>query len=604
MGRETGATPASRRRSRGGVRPRRGWEEGRGATGAGHSRRRRRCVAASGGKGDKWREGRERARDGREERRQEKGEGPPVVLRRLLLLPERKRFKVKLSRGEHNAVCSSEGGESEINLPAAASLPDSDASKVNPPGPVSSPTPRSSPSRLRSRTATHAPPRLRSRTATPPPAASLPDSDASKVNPPDLLPPAPLANEVAFADGGLPQLGKEIPDKLARGAVGCIICRNVVRWSAPAYAPQAAELASPYWRCPGCQLVYATPPTLAGLHAANSVPELRGTTRRYSIGAGGLRSKRGDTNLPAAASPPDSASKELPDSKDPDTPETFSALPQLAQEIQDKLARGAVECMICYDVVRRSAPVWSCGSCFSIFHLPCTRKWVRSPASAGDASQAGDHASPCWRCPGCQFVYATPAHDLTYTCFCGRRRDPPNDDFLTPHSCGEPCSRPLEKAEPPGAKGEDADATRCPHACVLRCHPGPCPPCKAFAPDRPCPCGKQIIVRLCADRSTPVSCGIPCEQMLPCKRHRYEKVCHTGSCGDCAVVISARCFCAKKNEKLLCREWVVRGSYPRSTACFLPVRCVAAHLPVASIFATWGLVGSASSCRGRSPPLP
>ncbi|CAD6241559.1 unnamed protein product [Miscanthus lutarioriparius] len=189
--------------------------------------------------------------------------------------------------------------------------------------------------------------------------------------------------------------------------------------------------------------------------------------------------------------------QELPDSKDPDTPKTFSTLPQLAQEIQDKLTRGAVECMICYDVVRRSAPVWSCGSCFSIFHLPYKRKWVRSPASTGDASQAGDHASPCWRCPGCQFVYATPAHDLTYTCFCGRRRDPPNDHFLMPHSCSEPCSRPLEKAEPPGAKGEDADTTRCPHVCVLQCHPGlgPCPPCKAFAPDRPCPCGKQIIMR-------------------------------------------------------------------------------------------------------------
>ena len=52
-------------------------------------------------------------------------------------------------------------------------------------------------------------------------------------------------------------------------------------------------------------------------------------------------------------------------------------MPQLVQEIQDKLARGAVECMICYDMVRRSASVWSCASCFSIFHLPCIRKWVR-----------------------------------------------------------------------------------------------------------------------------------------------------------------------------------------------------------------------------------
>lgn len=47
-------------------------------------RRAHRRVAASGGKGEgkgeKWREGRERERDAREEQRRERGEGPPVVL--------------------------------------------------------------------------------------------------------------------------------------------------------------------------------------------------------------------------------------------------------------------------------------------------------------------------------------------------------------------------------------------------------------------------------------------------------------------------------------------------------------------------------------------
>jgi hypothetical protein len=37
---------------------------------------------------------------------------------------------------------------------------------------------------------------------------------------------------------------------------------------------------------------------------------------------------------------------------------------------------------ICYNMVQRTAPVWSCGSCYSIFHLPYIRKWARSPASA------------------------------------------------------------------------------------------------------------------------------------------------------------------------------------------------------------------------------
>ncbi|KAM3214907.1 hypothetical protein ACQJBY_067076 [Aegilops geniculata] len=231
------------------------------------------------------------------------------------------------------------------------------------------------------------------------------------------------------------------------------------------------------------------------------------------------------------------------------------SVPQLVQEIQDKLARGAVECMICYDMVRRSAPVWSCGSCFAIFHLPCIRRWARSPASASD-----DPASDAWRCPGCQSVQDVPARDIAYTCFCRRRRDPPNDLYLTPHSCGEPCSKPLDRADPAAAKGNDDDvAARCPHLCVLQCHPGPCPPCKAFAPERPCPCGKQSITRRCADRSTPVTCGQPCEKLLPCGRHRCDKVCHTGPCGECEVDYPALCFCGKKTETLFCGEMVLKG---------------------------------------------
>lgn len=232
--------------------------------------------------------------------------------------------------------------------------------------------------------------------------------------------------------------------------------------------------------------------------------------------------------------------------------------------------------MICYDMVRRSAPVWSCGSCFSIFHLPCIRKWARSPASVSDAS---DPASS-WRCPGCQSVHDVPARDIAYTCFCGRRRDPPNDLFLTPHSCGEPCSKPLDRTDPAakGASMEDV-ASRCPHVCVLQCHPGPCPPCKAFAPARPCPCGKQSITRRCADRSTPVTCGQQCEQLLPCRRHRCEKICHTGPCGDCEVNFSAQCFCGKKTETLLCGEMVLKGKLSEKDGVFSCSDVCGHHLP-------------------------
>ncbi|XP_047065481.1 NF-X1-type zinc finger protein NFXL1-like [Lolium rigidum] len=269
------------------------------------------------------------------------------------------------------------------------------------------------------------------------------------------------------------------------------------------------------------------------------------------------------------------------------------AVPQLVQEIQDKLAQGAVECMICYDMVGRSAPVWSCASCFAIFHLACTRKWARSPASHSSASAASAASAASWRCPGCQSAQAVPANDIAYACFCGRRRDPPNDLLLTPHSCGHRCSKPLAKTPPAKAASSDA-ATSCPHLCVLQCHPGPCPPCKGHAPAQPCPCGKQqAITRRCADRATPLTCGQHCERLLPCGRHRCEKACHTGPCGDCQVNVSARCFCGRKTETVLCGEMAVKGELSEDQGVF---SCGA--------FCGHGLACGNHACRARCHPGP
>ncbi|MQL71057.1 hypothetical protein Taro_003363 [Colocasia esculenta] len=239
-----------------------------------------------------------------------------------------------------------------------------------------------------------------------------------------------------------------------------------------------------------------------------------------------------------------------------------SSVPQLVQEIQDKLAKGSVECMICYDMVRRSAAIWSCDSCYSIFHLSCIKKWAKSPTSVdvSAASAAAGDVGPGvnWRCPGCQSVQVTLSKDLQYNCFCGRRRDPPNDLYLTPHSCGEPCGKPLDRGPSPTDQ-EGGDSVRCPHLCVLQCHPGPCPPCKAFAPRRQCPCGKQSIVRRCSDRKTPLSCGQKCGKTLRCGRHQCDLVCHTGPCDPCQVLITASCFCKKKTEVVLCGEMAIKG---------------------------------------------
>ncbi|KAI3976464.1 hypothetical protein MKX01_008322 [Papaver californicum] len=230
-----------------------------------------------------------------------------------------------------------------------------------------------------------------------------------------------------------------------------------------------------------------------------------------------------------------------------------SNLPQLVQEIQDKLTKGTVECMICYDMVRRSAPIWSCSSCYSIFHMNCIKKWARAPSSVDLSAEKNQGLN--WRCPGCQSVQLLTSKEIRYLCFCGKRPEPPSDLYLTPHSCGEHCGKPLERQMQNG----DDDDDRCPHVCVLQCHPGPCPPCKAFAPARRCPCGKKMITTRCSDRKSVLTCGQLCNKVLECGRHSCKKICHTGPCERCEVPMDASCFCKKKKEVVLCGEMAMKG---------------------------------------------
>ncbi|KAK9078775.1 hypothetical protein SSX86_002833 [Deinandra increscens subsp. villosa] len=251
------------------------------------------------------------------------------------------------------------------------------------------------------------------------------------------------------------------------------------------------------------------------------------------------------------------------------------SLPQLVQEIQDKLMKGAIECMICYDMVKRSASIWSCSSCFSIFHLHCIKKWARAPTSIDLSAEKNQGFN--WRCPGCQSVQLMSSKDIRYTCFCGKRHDPPSDPYLTPHSCGEPCGRPLEK-EILGSSSRD---DLCPHRCVLQCHPGPCPPCKAFAPPRICPCGKEVVSTRCSDQKSLLTCGQTCGKPLKCLRHNCDKICHVGPCDSCDLLINASCFCKKKTEVVVCGEMTVKGQvnveqdgiFSCSLPCGKPLAC-------------------------------
>ena len=53
-----------------------------------------------------------------------------------------------------------------------------------------------------------------------------------------------------------------------------------------------------------------------------------------------------------------------------------------ARSLIEELIDGSYECMVCCDSIKFNNPVWSCASCFHIFHLPCIRKWAKSEAAS------------------------------------------------------------------------------------------------------------------------------------------------------------------------------------------------------------------------------
>lgn len=49
--------------------------------------------------------------------------------------------------------------------------------------------------------------------------------------------------------------------------------------------------------------------------------------------------------------------------------------------LSQQLTTGQYECMVCCDRVRVKDPVWSCSTCYHIFHLKCIKKWAKIPTN-------------------------------------------------------------------------------------------------------------------------------------------------------------------------------------------------------------------------------
>ncbi|KAI8872691.1 hypothetical protein GQ42DRAFT_119021 [Ramicandelaber brevisporus] len=212
----------------------------------------------------------------------------------------------------------------------------------------------------------------------------------------------------------------------------------------------------------------------------------------------------------------------------------------LATTISHGLTTATYECMVCCDVIKPFQATWGCDSCWAVFHLRCVQKWARrsiaetSLQSDGNAGSSGTE----WTCPSCRA-----GHDVlpeSYKCFCGRSDDPETRKFITPHSCGESCSRPRIQ-------------DHCVHSCSLPCHPGPCPPCPAMI-STSCHCGRVETKSRCSSYNPTegMSCGEVCGELLGCGKHYCQDTCHSGLCKPCGEAESKSCECGKVERTVAC----------------------------------------------------
>lgn len=221
-----------------------------------------------------------------------------------------------------------------------------------------------------------------------------------------------------------------------------------------------------------------------------------------------------------------------------------SLAPDIATRTHEDISNGVYECPICTSEVGRSSKIWSCTTCWTVFHLTCITRWSTNEGSTlAHRNTDGDLPPPRqWRCPGCNLPKIT--LPSSYHCWCEKELEPRSISGLPPHSCGQTCGKPRLVPR------------KCPHPCELLCHAGPCPPCAHLGPIQSCFCGKNSTSKRCVDTNydTGWSCGEICGDLMPCGEHTCQKPCHEGLCGSCEVKMDCRCYCGKISRPITCFE--------------------------------------------------
>ncbi|KAL6725903.1 hypothetical protein Aduo_007924 [Ancylostoma duodenale] len=193
---------------------------------------------------------------------------------------------------------------------------------------------------------------------------------------------------------------------------------------------------------------------------------------------------------------------------------------RLIQQLED----NCYECAICCQVIHARQGIWSCKTCYHMFHISggCIINWAKK-------SKEEDNK---WRCPTCQTKYE--AIPYNYFCFCHKERNPGSRLGETPHSCGNVCG------------GQRAPG--CPHPCNEPCHPGPCPECPVMLTRR-CNCGAVQKAIRCGS-AVEVKCDKVCDRLLACGQHRCSP-----------------CFCGSSSREILCWEKIGNEQYSCGMPC-------------------------------------
>ena len=270
----------------------------------------------------------------------------------------------------------------------------------------------------------------------------------------------------------------------------------------------------------------------------NQTSETKGNKKGGKKGQKGARKGKKGGDAPPAAADSDDDDEDTADSRGvganlPRAPKREAAPrrvapsgehTELAQGAIEALTSGAYECLICFSGIKTRQATWSCGKCYKIFHLSCTKQWGRSGTGG-------------FRCPQCSEEHKHAPRQ--YLCFCGKVRDPQDDGYSTPHSCGDTCNK--------------SRGVGCRHPCKEQCHPGPCPPCSEKAPLKSCHCGTEKYQLRCGEADPGRSCGKRCDKPLNCGQHTCALPCHLGECTPCEERYPQRCQCGKVvEEERLC----------------------------------------------------